>query len=423
MRLLVRRKRLLGLFAVTLFIGAMATVAWSQEMEVIVKRPEAAVSFPEGKTLTVKFKGTFRLPDARAEAKVERKKGMTEIEVELDGMKPASLFGSNYNTYVLWTISPEGQIDNVGEFILNGTAAKLNVSTKLAAFGMFVSAEPHYLVWVPSRVSVLVNDLPRGNPAYEVKDVTYKGRAGVYSLDRESIADQADVKGQQRTELLQARTAVRLAEESQAAKYAAQELAAAKAALDKTEKAAGVDATKVEVTEMGREAVRLAVAARKSAIKGALADAVAEAARIKKENEDLKGKLRAALSKVADTKDTDRGITVNIPDVLFDSGKATLRPEAREIISRISGIVFGIGGLNLKIEGHTDSQGGDEMNLKLSKDRANVVKDYLVDAGLSTDWITTDGLGVTKPIADNETPEGRQKNRRVEIIFAERPTE
>ena len=96
-------------------------------------------------TLSIKFKGTERLPKASGEAKVERKKGTTEIEIELDEMKPATGFGGDYATYVLWVVSPEGQVDNAGEFILQGNRSKLNVSTPLTTFGLFVTAEPHFL--------------------------------------------------------------------------------------------------------------------------------------------------------------------------------------------------------------------------------------------------------------------------------------
>lgn len=102
-----------------------------------------AISYPEGPTLGVKFNGTHRLPKARGEAKVERKRGRTDIEIRLDEMKPAAFFGGDYATYVLWIVSPEGQVDNAGEFVLRGNNGKLNVTTPLKTFAMFVTAEPH----------------------------------------------------------------------------------------------------------------------------------------------------------------------------------------------------------------------------------------------------------------------------------------
>src|SRR4029434_6943303 len=87
-------------------------------------RESLAITYPEGVTIAVKFQGTLRLPFATGEAKVERKRGTTEIEIELDEVKPASLFGGDYNTYVLWTVSPEGHTVNAGEFIVRGNRSK-----------------------------------------------------------------------------------------------------------------------------------------------------------------------------------------------------------------------------------------------------------------------------------------------------------
>src|SRR5262249_16141368 len=116
-----------------------------------------ALTYPEGKTVSVKLLGTSRLPRAKGEAKVERKRGTTEIEIELDEMRPALLFWADSATYVFWTVSPEGFPTNVGEFVLQGNRSKLNVTSRLQIFGMFVTAEPHYLVRTPSHFVVMEN--------------------------------------------------------------------------------------------------------------------------------------------------------------------------------------------------------------------------------------------------------------------------
>jgi outer membrane protein OmpA-like peptidoglycan-associated protein len=103
-------------------------------------------------------------------------------------------------------------------------------------------------------------------------------------------------------------------------------------------------------------------------------------------------------------------------DVLFDTGKYNLRSEAREKLARLSGIVLAHPGLALQVEGHTDSTGSDELNQKLSEQRAEATRDYLVQQGLAAASITAVGFGKTMPVADNSTTAGRQKNRRVEII-------
>jgi outer membrane protein OmpA-like peptidoglycan-associated protein len=105
-------------------------------------------------------------------------------------------------------------------------------------------------------------------------------------------------------------------------------------------------------------------------------------------------------------------------DVLFDTGKFNLRPPAREALAKLSGIVLAHPGLNLEIEGHTDSTGGDELNQKLSEDRAGAVRSYLVEQGLTDGSVTAKGFGKSIPVADNAIASGRQQNRRVEIIVS-----
>jgi len=109
---------------------------------------------------------------------------------------------------------------------------------------------------------------------------------------------------------------------------------------------------------------------------------------------------------------------VNMSDVLFDIAKYNLRPAAREALAKLSGIVLGHPGLKLEIEGHTDSTGSDEFNQDLSEKRAGAVRDYLVQQGISADSIEARGFGKTQPIASNETTEGRQQNRRVEMVIS-----
>ena len=148
-----------------------------------------AISYPEGPTLGVKFNGTHRLPRATGEAKIERKRGRTDIEIRLDEMKPASFFGGDYATYVLWIVSPEGQVDNVGEFVLRGNNGKLNVTTPLQTFAMFVTAEPHYLVSAPSRFVVVENTRPKHNitgQMLSVSTIKYRGYEGLYSHSQET---------------------------------------------------------------------------------------------------------------------------------------------------------------------------------------------------------------------------------------------
>jgi outer membrane protein OmpA-like peptidoglycan-associated protein len=140
------------------------------------------------------------------------------------------------------------------------------------------------------------------------------------------------------------------------------------------------------------------------------------AAQAEKEKADLRAQLLAQLNAVLQTQDTARGLIVNMSDVLFDTGKFTLKPTTREKLAKISGIVLAHPGLSLQIEGHTDSVGSDEMNRQLSERRANSVRDFLAEQGVPASSMTAKGFGKTQPVASNDTPDGRQKNRRVELV-------
>ena len=137
-----------------------------------------------------------------------------------------------------------------------------------------------------------------------------------------------------------------------------------------------------------------------------------------RQKEAMRARLLAQLNQVLETHDTARGLIVSMPDVLFDFNKYTLKPEARERLARISGIVLAYPDLKLQIEGYTDAIGSDEYNQTLSDKRAEVVRDYLVTAGVSMNNVAARGMGKADPIADNGTAAGRKLNRRVEMIVS-----
>ncbi|HUR37553.1 MAG TPA: OmpA family protein [Terriglobales bacterium] len=151
--------------------------------------------------------------------------------------------------------------------------------------------------------------------------------------------------------------------------------------------------------------------------------AAAEAAererlRAEREKEELRARLLNQLNAILETRDTARGLIVNMSDVLFDTGRYTLRPAAREKLAKISGIVLAYPELKLEIEGHTDSVGSDAYNQKLSEQRANSVGDYLKKQGIAETSVTTRGFGEAQPVADNSRAAGRQQNRRVELVVS-----
>ena len=137
-----------------------------------------------------------------------------------------------------------------------------------------------------------------------------------------------------------------------------------------------------------------------------------------REKQELRSKLAEQLNKVLETRDSARGLIVNMSDVLFDTGKFTLRPVAREKLSQLSGIVIAHPSLKLEIEGHTDSVGTDEYNMTLSQNRAGAVRDFLTQHGMNTSSIASRGFGEGQPVATNDSASGRQQNRRVELVVS-----
>src|SRR6266403_929290 len=157
-RFSINRFRTPGLVA---FILAFASCAFGQSD---VSRQTIAVTYPLDETVTVKFRGTTLLPRLKGEAKVKRggRRG-TRIELSIDDLPRASELGGIYTTYVLWAISPDGHVDNLGEIKRSGSGlidSKIDVTTPLQTFALVVTAEPHFLVHAPSRMVVMENLAP-----------------------------------------------------------------------------------------------------------------------------------------------------------------------------------------------------------------------------------------------------------------------
>jgi outer membrane protein OmpA-like peptidoglycan-associated protein len=187
-----------------------------------------------------------------------------------------------------------------------------------------------------------------------------------------------------------------------AAEAQAQQSRAAAAQLERDRAAA-------EVARAQAESARLAAEAQAQ-------QARAAAEQADRERAALRDQLRQQLNQVLDTRETARGLIVNLSDVLFDTGSATLKPGTREKLARVSGILLSHPDLTLQIEGHTDSVGEAVYNQRLSENRADSVRAYLVAQGIAATSVTTSGFGETQPVTSNETPVGRQQNRRVELV-------
>jgi len=215
----------------------------------------------------IDFRGTSLLPGSRGEAKVEGKQGYIEIEVEFDDLKPANLLGSEYLTYVMWAITPEGRTSNLGEILLNGTKSKLNVSTELQSFALLVTAEPYYAVTRPSDLIVMEN-VVRTDTAGKVEEIDAKYellQRGQYLKLSNPLLLKLDDK--QPLELYEARNAVQIARSMGADRFAADTFVKAEKSLAQAEAYQARKAGKKPVTMMAREAVQIAEDARIIAVK------------------------------------------------------------------------------------------------------------------------------------------------------------
>ena len=238
----------------------------------------------------------------------------------------------------------------------------------------------------------------------------------------------AAAEAQRRLEAEQARKQAEAAQAEalrmkQEAEKAAAEAARQKEEADKARAAALAQqqAAEAEAERAAKEKAAAQAAAEQAARDKAAAQADAEkarqaAAQAEAEKAQLRAQLLAQLNSILQTRDSARGLIVNMSDVLFDFGSYTLKPGAREKLAKISGILLAHPGLTLQIEGHTDSVGTDEFNQQLSERRADSVRDFLAENGVPASSITARGFGKTQPVASNDTPEGRQRNRRVELV-------
>jgi outer membrane protein OmpA-like peptidoglycan-associated protein len=504
----------------------------------VTERTAKSISYQHRSGATkIDFLGTPLMPNAHGEAKVEGKQGFIDIDAEFRNLPEATQFGTEYLTYVLWAITPEGRTSNLGEILRNGDNSKLHVTTELQAFALVVTAEPYFAVSRPSDVVVMENIVrPDTLGKIELVDAKYELlQRGQY----EHLTNVLDLKVNRKMplELYEARNAVHIARSSGADKYATETFLKAEGDLKQAEAYRARNAGSKPVTMTARQAVQVAEDARAIAVKrqddeilanerqagaeretraengqaaaqsetervtreaaGARISAQAEADRVKRDNDaqtvaaqteadrlkrdndarmaaaqteaerlkrendvstaasqteverlrreneaqrvsaqtDLdrvgaekkqletdKSELRARLllqfNTILQTRDTARGLIVNMSDVLFDTAKFSLRPEAREKLAKVAGIVEGHPGLTLAVEGHTDSVGADDYNQELSEQRGGTVREYLVGQGVAGSSVSSKGFGKTQPVASNDTASGRQQNRRVELVIS-----
>jgi outer membrane protein OmpA-like peptidoglycan-associated protein len=487
----------------------------------VVERTTNAVSYRHRSGWTkVDLRGTPLAPDATGHADVNSRPGYIEVKTEMHKLLPASQYGPEYLTYVLWAITPEGRSKNLGEVVLDGGGSHLDVTTDLQAFALIVTAEPYFGVSQPSDVVVMENII-REDTVGKIEQTSVKYdllQRGSYTMvGTPGKYHKVDSDKKLPLQLLEAENAVQIAQVANADTYAKDTYDSANSLLRQAETYQARNAGSKPVIMTSREAVQNAETARLLALKRqederiarekqaaadreaaaraaadesarqkAIADAqaaesarlaaeqarratqekaAADAARAQEEVERLKAeqarlsaqeqqqqaqqarlqaqqaeqkaqeadRLRAQAEQaqqqlrqqlleqfnvILETRDTARGLIVNMSDVLFDFNKYTLRPAAREKLAKISGIILSHPGLRLEVDGYTDSIGSEDYNLKLSDHRAGGVRDYLLGEGIAPDNVTAKGFGKDNPVASNDNAAGRQKNRRVEMVVS-----
>jgi outer membrane protein OmpA-like peptidoglycan-associated protein len=273
-------------------------------------------------------------------------------------------------------------------------------------------------------------DIAKSQGAEKYALEIFSKATGSLQMAENSLASKADkskivTNARQTTQFAEDARALS-AERQEAERIQKEKDAAAAAAKGKAEEQAAVEAKRQAELTAAKEAQMKAEAAKaqaeaeaKQAAEQAKTQAAKEEAeRARAATAALRAQLLQQLNSVLQTTDSPRGLVVNMGDVLFDFGKYNLKPDTKITLAKLAGIIQSHPGLHLAIEGHTDNIGSDEANMKLSQQRGDTVRDFLVQQGLAADTVTAVGLGKAEPVADNSTNEGRQKNRRVEIIVS-----
>lgn len=375
--------------------------------------------------------------------------------------EPYSAVTQPGNTVVMENVFPEGvggeEISAKYELLRSGTYSSTNTHIQDAIFGID-SKTPLALFearnavriahiaqadrYAPAILSKAEQQLRQAEEAYRQKQT----RSAIEAAAREAAqtAEESRVMAVQHKaeEEAQAQAAAeKKAAEERAAKARADAEAQSRARAEAEAARAQAEAAKAEAQVAAAEAQKAAeeAARQKQEAEKAKAEALAQQQALateaekarqaaaesdklreqaEKEKQEMRARLLQQLNSVLATRDTARGLIANMSDVLFKSGSFELLPGARERLAKVSGIVLAYQGLRLAVEGHTDSIGTDEYNRRLSEQRADAVRDYLVQQGISTDAISASGFGKSEPVASNDTPEGRQQNRRVELVVS-----
>ncbi|HOB52023.1 MAG TPA: OmpA family protein [Acidobacteriota bacterium] len=439
--------------------------------------------YPEKREVKVPFQATDRAPVAEVKAKVKGAAGQITVEMEYKNLVPAILFGGDITTYVVWAITPAGEVENLGQVATSDKNGSSRFATAKKDFALVITAEPLAPVSNPSDILIFYSGAPAPKDA-KSRTFAFAGlvdKSELFTCKNKSIRGMSYSNTTPVT-LLQAQKAVELAERFKTDLVLPEAVKSAKSALAQatnllTEKGAGnkagqdsarravefasqalkehfriVEEKAAAALEAKRQAEKAALtqqatdadtARRKTEVslqqsetarkqaeeaqrraeasiaesKRELAKLDQERARLKAERDALANRLSGALAMVSATTETARGYVVSLSDITFDTGKATLKTDAKYSLAKLAGILTLLQEMTLSVEGHTDSTGSAETNQKLSAARANSVMTFLKEMGVAETRMTAKGFGPDQPVAPNDTAEGRARNRRVEIIL------
>jgi outer membrane protein OmpA-like peptidoglycan-associated protein len=450
------------------------------KVTVVAREIPAINYFHRSGPTKIGFQGTSLLAQGSGIATVESRRGRMVIDAKFEGLVPANSFGAEYLTYVLWAITPEGRPTNLGEVLPAGSKNEITVTTDLQTYGLIVTAEPYYAVTMPSDVVVLQNYplqektqgiiesvnahyslLPRGaysqtagqhtvlNPitrdersplelyeAINAVQIAEATGANTYAPEtlataRQDLRNAQDMdyhKSERKEEITYAREAVQAAEDArimtirkmkaQDEERQREDAAQAVQQSDQAAQQAALQAQQAAAQRAEAEARAARAEADAEGARAAQAAAQQQAQQASDQTEQMRERLKEQLNSVLVTRETARGLIINMSDVLFDFNQYTLKPGAREKLAKVSGILLSYPNLTLQVEGYTDNIGSDEYNQKLSEERADAVRDYLVTQGVGQPSISAAGYGKSDPVADNSAASGRAENRRVQLVVS-----
>jgi len=433
-----------------------------------------SVLYPDDRVADLGFSPTYRASKAELSGQVTTKDGQAQIILTYKDIEPAILFGGDITSYVVWAVTPAGVAENLGGIANMEKSGTATLATPKKDFALMITAEFMPTVRYPGDLVVYTSG-PVELKGAKLTPFTFSGfkdRSALIKSEKDSIVG-LTYKDKAPLALMQAKKSVEIADRVSAAKYDAASVQQAKASLqtanDRLSKdwndtkgleAAGATleystraltkwATQTEIDK--KEAMASTAAAEKSALaqqastaeqrlkqtEADLSNAQKRVGELKLENDQLRSQnvtltqqaklstgqrdaitrdIMGQISSLTTSAQTDRGYIITLAGTAFPSGQSTLTTDAKYVLAKLSGLLLAVPEGSLVIEGHTDSTEMPDMDL--SNARAREVETFLREMGLPESRMRTAGFGQRNPVSPNDTPEGRAKNRRVDLVIS-----